>query len=234
MRTFHRTVTIGLVVLAFSPRHAPAAEPARPSVSEGRDYEILVSGKPTGKSSTVIAELADGGVLVSTSADVRVNFVVYEYVYQFDGKERWHGNQLASFACQAVDGGTKCATRGKRVGQGTEVAVNDAKPVVGPVFAMSTNYWHAPHPEHLDKEVAIIDTDSGKTFRVKFRRVGQERLRLNNQDIVCTHYQISGDRAADLWFDGDNRLVRQTCVEDGYPTEVRLTMKRQLPAPDRR
>jgi hypothetical protein len=227
-------IAVIVTSLLVLPGVVSAAESQQPVAAESREFEILVSGKPAGKSAMVIAEFADGDTLVATAAEVRLNFVVYEYVYKFDGKERWRGDQLTSFECQAVDGRTKCATSGQLAGQGTHVVVNGAKPSMAPVFAMSTNYWRPPRAESLDQPVPIIDTDTGKTFHVKFHRAGQERLRLGKQETDCTHYQLSGDRKADLWFDGQNRLVRQACVEDGYPTEVRLTAARNLPLGDKR
>lgn len=217
------------ICLSLSSEIVQAQSPPLPTAKERRDYEILIKNKPQGKSTSVIAEFPTGEVVVATKADVRLNFVVYEYVYQFDGKERWQNDQLISFECKAVDGGTQCATKGAATGDGTRVAINDAKPVMAPLFAVSTNYWRLPRPDLLEKQIPIIDTDTGKTFNVKFHRVGGERLRYSGKEFACTHYQVSGDRTADLWFDENNRLVRQTCVEDGYPTEARLTATQKLP-----
>ena len=215
------------VLILSSVAHAQA--PPQPTAKERRDYEILIKGKPQGKSTTVIADFPNGEVVVATKADVRLNFVVYEYVYQFDGKESWKDDQLISFECKAVDGGTSCSTKGAATGDGTRVAINNAKPVMAPLFAVSTNYWRVPRPDLLEKQIPIIDTDTGKTFNVKFHRVGGERLRYNGQEFACTHYEVSGDRTAHLWFDENDRLIRQTCVEDGYPTEARLTATQKLP-----
>jgi hypothetical protein len=40
--------------------------------------------------------------------------------------------------------------------------------------------------------------------------------------LSCIHYRLRGDLMADLWFDGQRRLVRQQMVEHGYATELRL------------
>ena len=50
-----------------------------------------------------------------------------------------------------------------------------------------------------------------------------EPLAIGRQQVTCSRYRLSGDLEADLWFDGQNRIVRQKTIEDGYPTEVRLT-----------
>lgn len=207
-----------------------AAEPAPATPKEVREYEILVSGKPSGKSATAIVEQPDGRTVVATAAEVRVNFVVFEYVYTFDGAERWQKDQLTSFECQAVDGGTKCVTKGTVGDKGSQVIVDGGQPATAPKFAMSTNYWRPPTAEFLDKTIPIIDTDTGKTFNVKFERVGEEKLNLMKKEIACTRYRLTGDREADLWFDGRNRLVKQACVEDGYPTEVRLISEKTVAA----
>ena len=47
--------------------------------------------------------------------------------------------------------------------------------------------------------------------------------RVAGQAVECAHYRVSGGAQADLWFDANERLVRQDSIEDGHRTVLELT-----------
>ena len=91
---------------------------------------------------------------------------------------------------------------------------------------MTSNYWRLPDDQLAAGKFSIIDSDTGTLFTVRLQRVGPDSIIIAGRKIACEHYRVSGDTAAELWFDGRRRLVRQQTVEQGYVTELRLARVR--------
>ncbi len=105
--------------------------------------------------------------------------------------------------------------------EGSLIEIKDAPAVAGPAFKMTTNYWRLPPA--ANGKFSILESDNGKIYNVELQRVGPDEVLVQNQKLPCMRYRLSGDAAADLWFDARNRLVRQQTVEQGHATELRLT-----------
>jgi Family of unknown function (DUF6134) len=189
---------------------------------EVREYEVLVKGKPAGNVTTKITDTEDGITTVVTDAAVALNYVVYTYRYEFHGREAWQGAQLMSVDNRGIDDGTKFSTRVRCDLRGSVVEVQGRAQQAGPTLAMTTNYWHAP-PTSAGSVVQLMDADKGTIHGAHIDGITPEVVETAGRKIDCTHYRIGGDMPADLWFDSQQRLVRQQTIEDGYPTESRLT-----------
>jgi hypothetical protein len=198
------------------------AQPVQTLAQEVRDYEILVKGKPAGSMKAVITDTDDGLTTVITDATVEYNVIVYTYRYNFHGNETWHGDRLISVDDRAVDGGTKLMTRAHCDLHGSVVEVLGKSPQTGPTLAMTTNFWHAPTSPR-GSVLEVLDADQGKICATRIDDVTNDAVAVRERVLNCTHYHLGGNLVADLWFDGQHRLVRQQMIEDGYPTETRLT-----------
>ena len=201
----------------------PIARGQSPPVraEEVREYEILVKGKPAGSATTRITDTNDGLTAVSTDAAVAIDFVVYTYRYEFHGREVWRGNRLTSVDVRAVDGNAQFATRARIDMQGSTIEIPGKRPQAGPALAMTTNYWHAP-PASKGNAFALLDADQGAVHAGRIEDVASEQLLLAGRKIDCTHYRLGGDLPADLWFDDQDRIVRQKSLEQGHWMELRL------------
>ena len=197
------------------------ADAPRLATEEVREFEILVKDKPAGTSTMRITNADDGTTRAATDVNVKVNYLVYVYRYEFHGDEIWRGGRLFSAENRATDDGKKFAARLAASPAGSSIEAN-GRARRGPVIAMTTNYWRAPEVTQGTK-INLMNADRGTVHAVTMEVVGQERLVFDREVIECTHYRIRGDIEAELWFDRANRIVRQTSVEDGYPTELRLT-----------
>ncbi len=81
----------------------------------------------------------------------------------------------------------------------------------------------------------MLEPDTGTVRNVALNFVGLESVSIQGQQISCNHFRVSGEKAAELWFDRENRLVRQQTVEQGCPTEIRLVqMQRSATPPESR
>lgn len=213
---------IGCVLLAWGTLMA-LSQAANPQTvhEELRDFEILVQGKPAGASTLRITERDDGTTRVETKAHVKLNYLVYVYRYEFHGQETWRGNRMLSAENRATDDGKKFHVHA-RVDDRGGVIESQGRTNKAPTIDMTTNYWRAPDLSR-SRTFSYMNADRGTLHAVSVERLGREPVTIGGQRIDCTHYRVSGDAEAELWFDGRNRIVRQTSVEDGYPTELRLT-----------
>jgi hypothetical protein len=191
------------------------------TAGEVREYEVVCRGKPAGNVVTKIVDTSDGLTTASTDAVLTLDFIVYTYRYEFHGREVWRGDRIVSVDDRAVDGGTKLSLRAGMDSRGFVIELPGKPTMVGPVPAMTTNYWHAP-AGGKGSALVLLDADQGVLHNVQIEDVTAEQFPAAGRVQHCTHYHLRGDLTADLWFDDQGRLVCQRTVEDGYPVELRL------------
>ena len=205
----------------------------KPQSEEVREFEILVSEKPAGNSTTRITEAENGTTTVRTDAFVKLNYFLYSYQYEFRGREVWEENRLMSVENQAVDDGVQLATHARSDLRGSVIEVKGKKSIAGPVLSMTTSYWRAPEGQK-GCVLKLLDADQGVVHTVRIDDITLEHLAIGGSQADCTHYHLSGDLVANLWFDAQLRLVQQKTIEDGRPVELRLTRITTKAAPSAR
>lgn len=221
MNLHHRTAALLLLALTCgADRGARAASP-RISTDEVREFEVLVKEKPVGTSTMRIRMAGDGTTHVTSDVNVKVSYLVYVYRYEFHGDEVWRGGQLLTAKNEATDDGKKFAAQVENKTGGATIESNGVVRRAAAV-AMTTNYWRTPDMSKTTK-LNVMNADRGSVHSVTIATVGREYIVVDQREIECVHHRVTGDIEAELWFDGQNRIVRQKSVEDGYPTELRLT-----------
>jgi hypothetical protein len=221
MSRLHGKTALLLSALAWGLGSAIRADAPQVVAEEVREFEILVKDKPAGTSTVRISNAADGTTRVVTDVNVKLNYLVYVYRYEFHGDEIWQGSNLLSADNRATDDGKEFAARLVAGSGGSSIEAN-GRVQRGPAIAMTTNYWRPPKAGRRAK-INLMNADRGTVHAVTMDVVGPERLVADREVVECTHYRLRGDIEAELWFDQSNRIVRQKSVEDGYPTELRLT-----------
>ena len=190
---------------------------------EVREYEVLVKEKTAGKTFIHISDIDDGTTITATDANIKVESWLYTYRYEYHGREVWRGNHMVRADSHAVDDGKKLEAHASVNERGSVIELPGKNPQSAPKLAMTTNYWRLPDMPPGTNNLAIMDSDTGTIMTGSFKRIGPEQVIVNGRPIACTHFRVVGTVKAELWFDEHARLVRQQTVEDGYPTELRLT-----------
>lgn len=189
--------------------------------SEVRDFEVRVDNKSVGNHRLIInSDGANQRVRIQT--DVKVDFVVYAYVFKFRGTELWRDGHLEATNIQCDDGGSKRSFLLKPDGDSQKVlfngkAVNDPQPSI-----MTTAYWKLPSADLRAKPIPIVDVDTGKFHKASINLVGHATLNTDGRTLKCQHVKIDGPSPAELWFDEQDCLVRQRSNERGHSMELRL------------
>ena len=144
------------------------------------------------------------------------------YHYSYSGTEWWQDGKLVGLRSTSDDDGSKFDVQAATGPDGLRVVVNGQQRVV-PADAWTTTYWRLAHGRFHNKNVPLLDADTGRDYRGHLVSLGNEQLNVAGQNRVCRHYRVTGGpNPVDLWYDGQDRLVRQEFTEKGYHTVLRL------------
>jgi hypothetical protein len=232
-----------LAVSAALPTIARAAEP-RALERETREFKVSVDGKGRGKCTIEITHCDDGTDRMHIDASLNFNYVVYEYRYSSVGTEIWKNGRLLRLENTASYNGTKYVVKASSKNDKLFVTVNDKTSSCEP-DAWVTSYWRLPDRlvqlaaagetgvipaggrrrarEEGTVTVPLLDSDKGQMLKGEVKCIGEESITVAGRKTRCTHYRISGDVQVNVWYDGDQRLVRQETVESGHKTVMELT-----------
>ena len=207
---------------------APAKVNAQ-TTDEIRQYDVIVKNKPVGNVSIRISQDADGTTTATTDTSIEAAFLFIKYRYEFHSNEQWRGDRFVQMASRTNDNGTPLSVQAVVAMHDSQIDVQGKVSRTGPPLAMTENYWRLPGAEAAKENFSIIEPDTGIVRSVRLQSVGPDSVTVDGHAIACNHYRLTGEAAADLWYDAQGRLVRQQTVEQGYPTEQRLARIRSEP-----
>jgi hypothetical protein len=213
------SLILTITVLGAGP--AALADPPSPR-EETRRYTILVDGKAAGSCQMKAAEHADGTRCLAISADVRVKQFVFTYKYAFSGTEVWKNGFLTRIDCTADDNGKKTKVAGYLEGATFHLAVNGASSDKLPCN-WTTIYAMAPPSAGGDAVIRLLDVDTGEVLTPRLEDLGASETKVGGRVVATRHYRWTGKEKVDLWYDARGVLQRLATVDDGHPTEWRIT-----------
>jgi hypothetical protein len=221
---------LALVCLAAVACAVGQAYPARADDTEYRDYVIFVDGKEAGQSRITMVEKADGSTYVSATAKVRVKVVglFTGYSYDVTAQEQWQAGRLVSLKSVATEDSKTTRVDVTRTGEQLRVQINGSggnflRPDVWP-----SSYWKLADKRFHNKQVPILDADTGNELTGQLTYVNLEKLKIGGKLDDCYHFRVTGIPVPiDLWFDRYHRLVRQEFTESGHRTIVQVIAVRR-------
>ena len=197
------------------------AKPLNPTATEIRDFEVRVDNRPAGTHRLTIKSAGDEHQ-VAFHTDVRIDFIVYAYVFKFRGTEAWRDGRIEQADIRSEDGGKKKSFTLRTEGTLQQVSFNGKLLPQSKSGVMSTAYWQLPSKELRTSPLLIMDVDTGQAVDASLKLVGPATVSLKDRSLTCQHYKIDGPSPAELWFDEQHRLVRQKSSEEGHSLELRL------------
>ncbi|HYT88348.1 MAG TPA: DUF6134 family protein [Gemmataceae bacterium] len=213
-----RTWTTGLLALLV----VACASAQAGAQTEVREFSVQVDGKPAGQYTMTITKHDDGSESMSGQATVRVKHVLGTYTFTYQGVERWKGGRLVELKSSSNDNGKRFTVSAAAEGNVLRVNVNGAvRQLSGDSW--TTTYWRLADARFHNQSVPLLDADTGKEMSGRLQYVGVEEVNLGSQAQKCYHFRVSGPAAADLWFDGSQRLVREDMTVDGHRSVFHLT-----------
>jgi hypothetical protein len=216
-------VMVAAVLTATPLAHAKAAS------VEYRDFTLRVDNKPAGNYQMVITTRDDGTTVVSCLAKVEVKKILrlYKYTYDYRGTETWQGQRLIRLESSTNDNGTAFTVTAVADGDWLRVKVNGEERQSRP-DVWTTSYWRLPEAKFRNGGVPLLDADTGRAIDGQMRYVGTNSVVVGGQPQNCAHYRVTGKGIeVDVWYDGQERMVRQECVEQGVRTVFELSSLRR-------
>src|SRR6266851_8379795 len=197
---------------------------AADKATEQRDFTIYVDGSQAGAYSMAITEHEDGSQSMAASANVRVSYLagLRSYRYSYQGTETWKAGRLVQFSSSSNDDGNQFSVSAAPEKAGLRIRVNGREHISRPDIWLST-YWQLADPKFRNQGVPLVDADTGKELAAQLHFVGTRQMNVAGKVQNCTHYQLTGEVQAELWYDAQERLIRLKSVSDGHRYELVLT-----------
>ena len=193
---------------------------------EARDFSVTVDGKAAGNYHMVIQRRDDGSFVMGAQADVTLKYVVISYNYKYRGTEVWKDGRLLQLDSATDDDGKKYTVNAVAEGNGLRVKANGYERLAKADVWLST-YWKLPDAKYRNAAVPLIDADTGRDLNATLQLVGNEQIKVAGQSVSAAHYRLAGDVKVDLWYDAQERMLRQDSLEDGHRTVLELTRLRR-------
>ena len=210
-------VTAGLLAIGGQARAADV---------ETRIFTVGVDGKKAGDYQLTISRLADGSLATSAASDVRVTILAIPvYTYTYRGREVWKGGRLQHFESSGKEKGKEFAIRADADGSTLRVVANGVERRTRPEVWM-TSCWQLPEARYRNREVLLLGCDTGADVQGHLQFVASESIKVAGQMQTCAHYRVMKDVVHDVWYDGQERMVRDEWVSSGHRTVVEMTERR--------
>jgi hypothetical protein len=217
-----RWTTVLALVLAAGGAMMLGVASARAGDTEMRTFRISVDGKKSGEYKMFIQKQADGSVVLYAKSDVRVTILaVPVYTYSYEGKEVWKNGRLMHFESKGKEKGKEFAIQADADSSALHVAANCSTHDAA-LDVWTTSCWQLPPAKFRNNAVTMFGCDTGAEYASRLQYVGTETITVSGQEINCTHYRVNKDVPHDLWYDAQDRLVRDEWTSSGHRTVLEL------------
>ena len=160
------------------------------------------------------------------TVSVKVSGLVFPYTFASETQEWWLKDRLTNLVAVTTENGKKTEVSAKAEVDRVLVSVNgQARAVSWEVWTSS--FWKLADRRFHNKEVPVLEPDTGKDMVAKLEYVGAEKQKIGGQLEDCYHFRVTGIASpTDLWFDRHHRLVRQEFTEKNQKTIVQLMSRK--------
>jgi len=215
LKTTRITALMMGLILAAAPL-AGAAE------TEVRQFNVLVDGSKAGSHTMKITKNDDGSVVISCEAHVKVKVAfVTAYHYDYLGAEVWKDGRLVSLRSRCDDDGKKFEVSADAGEKNLTVKVNGReKTVRGDVYLTSASCL--PDAKRRDGALPLMEADNAEEIDGKIEELSSGDMNVAGQTKKVTRYRLKSLVPHEIWYDGDDRMVRQEWTEDGHKTVLEL------------
>jgi hypothetical protein len=195
---------------------------ARAAEQETRIFSITVDGKKAGEYKMVIHKQADGSLALYASSEVRVTVLaVPVYTYSYGGHEVWKDGRLVAFVSKGKEKSKEFSIRANSNGVGIHVVANGKEHDVS-ADVWTTSCWQLPPAAYRNHAITMLGCDTGADYASQLTYVGTEKIAVAGQEMSCTHYRVQKDVPHDVWYDAQERLVRDEWVSNGHRTVLEM------------
>ena len=150
------------------------------------------------------------------------HLLVVDYVLKIETQEWWKDGRLIGVKTTSSENGKKTDLTVAADNNQLRMRVNGKESALN-ADVWTSSYWKLADARFHNKQIPILEVDTGKEFNCELKYVGMEKIKIAGQFQDCYHFQVSAAPGpVDLWFDRYHRLVRQEFTESGHKTIVQL------------
>ena len=189
--------------------------------TEVREFNIEIENKPAGQYLMTMTKQENGVLSMRAQASISYKFLVVTYTYSYRGDEHWKDGRLIQLRSTCNDDGKKSEVSGDALKDSLQLTVTvngNSQKRHCPWDVVTTTYWMQPDQRFHNQRVPLLDADSGREYpQAQLKYVGKEQLVIMGRQQECNHFRVTGGPTTpcDLWYDGQQRLVRQEFPESG-------------------
>jgi hypothetical protein len=160
------------------------------------------------------------------SAAVRFQFII-AYSFNSQASEWWKDGQLQNMKTTTTEQGKRTEVMATARDGAIQLQVNNQARTTRPNIWPSS-FWKLADAKYHNKEIPILESDTGKEYMGRLQYVATEELNIAGQTQKCYHFRLTGGSSpVDLWFDRYYLLVRQDFIDSGHRTSVQLIKLRR-------
>ena len=191
--------------------------------TEYRDFSIFVDGKDAGSSRMTLIQKDDGTSYMNATLDVKFrHLLVIDYVIKVETQEWWKAGRLVGMKTNCTDNGKKTEVTVAVDNNQLRLRVNGKESALRS-DVWTNSFWKLADARFHNKQVPIVEVDTGKEFNSDLKYIGVEVIPVGGQRQDCYRFLLTAAPGpVDLWYDKYHRLVRQEFTESGHKTIVQL------------
>ena len=191
--------------------------------TEAREFSIFVDGKEAGSSRMSLIQKDDGTTTMSATVDVKFKHLGFiDYAMKVETQEIWKDGRLIGMKTNCTEQKKKTEVVVALDNQQLRMRVNGKESMLKPE-TWTNSYWKLADARFHNKQVPILEVDTGKEFNCELKYVGMEKLKVGGQFLDCYRFLVTAAPGpVDVWFDKYHRLVRQEFAEKGHKMIVQL------------
>ena len=208
-------IVTALLVFALAPC-------VRAGQTEERQFNVTVDGKKAGTYTMTVTKNDDGTVTVGCDAHVKVKVaLITAYHYDYTGSEVWKDGRLMRLRSRCDDDGKKFEVSAEAGEKDLTVKVNGReKTVRGDVFL--TSACCLPDAKRRDGALPLMEADNAEEIDGKIEELSSGDMNVAGRVKKVTRYRLKSLVPHEIWYDSDDRMVRQEWTEDGHKTVLEL------------
>lgn len=211
-------VALVLAVAGTAPAYA-ATLPMCP-VTDGMtaSYDIVRGGSVIGRHTVQFAKRgADLVVTIGVTAALYA-LGVRVYHYEHHGTELWRDGRMLQMDTRTVDDGDQHTVNARMdPASGIWTGLPAKVPVTGPLLASSL--WNS----ETVRQTRFLDNETGAVNPLRVTPAGEEALTLAGKQVRASRFEMAGNTAGSVWYDGSGCWVRALFKSplDGSMIDVR-------------
>jgi len=195
--------------------------------TEQREFSIFIDGKDAGVSRMTIVQKDDGTTYMSGSVEVKFRHLLIDYTLKIQAQEWWKDGKLTGLKTTGTDNNKKVDVTVASENNQLRMRAGGKDSMLRPDI-WTSSYWKLADARFHNKQVPIVEVDTGKEFTSELKYIGAEKVPVGGKFEDCYHFRVTAPAGPiDLWFDRYHRLVRQEFTELGHKTIVQLTQIRR-------